>query len=184
MVVLSGQGGEAALAAAELDGGPPAWALHLHGRILEPTGDTPAAGSLPTPQPFSHYLRSLSVQLTAVPVAAVRSAPIRRPVAAAPRAFGSKSRLVRLPHRHGKAAPSEPSAPPVLPPLSQDHSKQQVPHKDAVQSKAGDDSQAANHTHTATGEAGNSKAVEAAVDTTTWSAAQQAGPPRSAFVIR
>lgn len=178
-MVRSGQGGEAAPANAEVDGGPPAWALHLHGRILEATGDTPPPGSLPTPQPLSHYLRSLSVQLTAVPVAAVRSAPIRKPVAAAPCAFGSKSRLVKLPQRHAKTASSEASVPPLPPPLSQDQPKQQ----DAVQSKAGNNSQAADHTHTASGEAGGINAVEA-VDTTTWSAAQQAGPPRNAFVIR
>jgi hypothetical protein len=41
------------------DGGPPAWAFHLHGRLLEPSGDPPQKGVPPAPEPFSHYLRSV-----------------------------------------------------------------------------------------------------------------------------
>jgi len=45
------------------DGGPPAWAFHVHGRLLEPGGDPPPKGLPPAPEPFSHYLRAVTIRL-------------------------------------------------------------------------------------------------------------------------
>ena len=56
-------GGKKAKAAAAPDGGPPAWALHVHGRLLEPGGEVPGRGLPPAPQAFSHYLRGVAIAL-------------------------------------------------------------------------------------------------------------------------
>lgn len=47
------------------DGGPPAWAFRVHGRLLEPSGEAPPKGLPPAPEPFSAYLRSLRIELAA-----------------------------------------------------------------------------------------------------------------------
>jgi hypothetical protein len=167
----SGDGRKEAGANETSDGGPPAWALHVHGRLLELSGEVPQRGMLPAPQPFTHYLRNLSVQLTAAPTVAVRSAPIRKTVAPAPRAFGSKSRLVKL--------PQNPVGRPVVastafgPP----NSSQPEPRQSGPATEQAGDSPASTH-------AAASDAAETEVDTTEWSSAQQSGPPRNAFVIR
>lgn len=37
--------------------------FHLHGRLLEPSGEPPGKGIPPAPEPFSHYLRSVRLAL-------------------------------------------------------------------------------------------------------------------------
>lgn len=168
---VCGDGRKEAGANETSDGGPPAWALHVHGRLLELSGEVPQRGMLPAPQPFTHYLRNLSVQLTAAPTVAVRSAPIRKTVAPAPRAFGSKSRLVKLPQNPvGRpVVASTASGPP--------NSSQPEPRQSGPATEQAGDSPASTH-------AAASDAAETEVDTTEWSSAQQSGPPRNAFVIR
>ncbi len=46
---------------------PPAWTLHVYGRIIDPNPPAAAQGApavrAQAPQPLSHYVRSLSVEL-------------------------------------------------------------------------------------------------------------------------
>lgn len=148
--------------------GPPAWALHVHGRVLELSGEPPLPGALPPSQPFSHYLRTLTIKLAPAPVAVKRVAPVRRPVAAAPRAFGSKAKpLAALPRPKAALSRSEEAS------------------KDAA---AAADAAACGGAAAVEGATDNTAAAGApaasAGETITWSAAQHAGPHRDAFDIR
>lgn len=179
---VPGQGNREVAPNASSEGGPPAWALHVHGRILEASGEVPLQTSLPTPQPFSHYLRSLTVKLVAVPVTVLRAAPLRKAVAPAPRAFGSKSRLTRLPQKPSKITPAVPPSAAVSPPTSEELLQQQPQQKDAAQ-EAGNNEKSSDR-NASRNDRKEPKTSDTKEDVTTWSAAQQEGPPRSSFAIR